>query len=234
MKVNFDARQCIPSDRGQLQAPPPLGYYKVVISHDEEKGEGVVFHFKVIDSETGYKEPFSVLLNLNHSGNAQTAAIAQEQLSRFAWCTGVLAMQDTKQLHNIPFIIKAGPATAKPEFTNIFETLDANMQQPWKQLQQSPAFNPPAASTGYAQVNAPQAFATQPPPNAYIQAPPQTSTFGGPQAPAPFASNGGAATPAGNPAFPGAAPAAFAPPVVTASPSSWKPAGMPEKAPWKP
>lgn len=102
--LNFDATQVAP-DTGI--SPAPRGYYKVVAIKSELKptkdgaGELIAFNTQII---AGPFQGKNIAFNLNWKNKSATAQnIGHGQLSAICHATGVLGLQDTQQLHNIPF-----------------------------------------------------------------------------------------------------------------------------------
>jgi hypothetical protein len=191
--LNFDARQVQP-DMGYDVLPPD--WYPVVMDESELKptqnGDGMVLNvrFNVIAGQYVNRKIFG-RINLSNP-NPQAQEIGQKQLSAIAHCVGVLVVQDSQQLHNIPLLVKvkirkadgqyednneiiayrnisdvpAGMAQAQPQFqqqTNPFQQ-QPQFQQP--QFQQAPAAQ--AAQPQFQQqtnpFGAPAQFGNIPPP----------------------------------------------------------------------
>uniref|UniRef100_A0AAU6W0K9 Single-stranded DNA-binding protein n=1 Tax=Pseudomonas phage Pavpe01 TaxID=3138545 RepID=A0AAU6W0K9_9VIRU len=70
-------------------------------------------------------------LNLYHS-SAQTVEIAHKQLSALCHVTGVFQVQDSQQLHNIPFVVEVGmQKEPNPnKYTEIKRVFDINGNEP--------------------------------------------------------------------------------------------------------
>jgi len=133
----FNAQQFDPTQSsGQL----PIGKHPVAIVDGEVKAtknnDGGYLHLtlKITDGpQTGTTGPYR--LNL-YNQNAQTAEIAHRQLSAIAHVTGVLAVQDVRQLFNIPFIVEVGPQKNDPQYTEVKRVFDINGNEPGKQSAQ--------------------------------------------------------------------------------------------------
>ena len=102
---SFDANQVAP-DSGQLD-PLPAGWYDMYVKESEIKptsdgtGTRLVLGFGFMDPNQKNRK---VTINLNIRNKSEQAQnIALGQLSALCHAVGVLAMQDTAQLHNIPF-----------------------------------------------------------------------------------------------------------------------------------
>ncbi len=147
----FNAQQFDPTQGG---GSLPIGRHPVIIESSEVKankandGGYLQLNLKLIDGpQTGTTGPYR--LNLYHS-NPQTAEIAHRQLSAICHCVGVFNVQDSGQLHNIPFIIEVGfqkgqePGT-NPEakgYTEVRRVFDINGNEPGKAGQGAPAAQP--------------------------------------------------------------------------------------------
>jgi hypothetical protein len=105
----FDANQVEPS---QSLDPLPAAQYLAVITDSEFKstkantGSYLQLTFEVI--EGAYKgRKLWARLNLDNP-NAQAVAIAKAELSAICRAVGVLAPNDSTELHNLPLVIKVG------------------------------------------------------------------------------------------------------------------------------
>ena len=190
----FNAQQFDPTQGG---GSLPVGRHPVIIESSEVKankandGGYLQLNVKLIDGpQTGTTGAYR--LNLYHS-NPQTAEIAHRQLSAICHCVGVFNVQDSGQLHNIPFIIEVGlqkgEEAAQKGYTEVKKVFDINGNEPGKAGQGAPAAQPqqqPAAQGGFGQ----QQPAQQP------QQPQGGGAWGGQPAQQPAAQPQGA--PAGN------------------------------------
>ena len=154
----FDAQQYDPTQGG---GSLPVGRHPVIIESSEVKankandGGYLQLNVKLIDGpQTGTTGAYR--LNLYHS-NPQTAEIAHRQLSAICHCVGVFNVQDSGQLHNIPFIIEVGlqkgEEAAQKGYTEVKKVFDINGNEPGKAGQGAPAAQPqqqPAAQGGGA------------------------------------------------------------------------------------
>ena len=229
----FDARTVEPAS---FPPPPPLADYHVRIVESDGKpttdGSGgyLELTLEILDPGPYQNRKIPYRLNL-YNKNQQTVEIAYRQLSAVCYVCNVFQIQDSRQLHGIPFIATIGPQTNNPQYANVFAVKDINGNQPGKMAGSTPAAAaPPAAAPPAAPAWAPpQAAAPAAPAMPSYSAPPAapawspaTTTTTPPPAYAPPP----AWAPPGNtaPAQPAAAPPAAAPP--------WQaPAGAPPAAP---
>ena len=170
----FNAQQYDPTQGG---GSLPVGRHPVIIESSEVKankandGGYLQLNVKLIDGpQTGTTGAYR--LNLYHS-NPQTAEIAHRQLSAICHCVGVFNVQDSGQLHNIPFIIEVGlqkgEEAAQKGYTEVKKVFDINGNEPGKAGQGAPAAQPqqqPAAQGGFGQQQPAQQPAAQPQGNA--------------------------------------------------------------------
>jgi len=133
----FNAQQFDPTQGG---GSLPVGRHPVVIESSEVKankandGGYLQLNLKLIDGpQTGTTGAYR--LNLYHS-NPQTAEIAHRQLSAICHVVGVFNVQDSAQLHNIPFIIEVGlqkgEEAAQKGYTEVKKVFDMNGNEPGK------------------------------------------------------------------------------------------------------
>lgn len=168
----FNAQQYDPT---QGVGGLPIGKHPVVVDSSEVKpnkennGGYLQLNLKIIDGpQTGTVGAYR--LNLYHS-NQQTVEIAHKQLSAVCHVTGVFMLQDSAQLHNIPFIVEVGPQKNDPQYTEVKKVFDINGNEPGKAGQgQAPAQPAAAAPQGFGQQQ-PQQPAQQPPAQAAWGAP---------------------------------------------------------------
>lgn len=144
---NFDPTQGV----GGL----PIGKHPVVVDSSEVKpnkennGGYLQLNLKIIDGpQQGAVGAYR--LNLYHS-NQQTVEIAHKQLSAVCHVTGVFMLQDSAQLHNIPFIVEVGPQKNDPQYTEVKKVFDINGNEPGKAGQGQAPAQPAAAPQGFAQ-----------------------------------------------------------------------------------
>lgn len=195
----FDAKQYNPE---QGSGSFPVGRHPVVAVASEIKptsnndGGYLQYDLQIIDGPNkGVIGPYR--LNL-YNQSQKAVEIAHRQMSALCHVTGVFNVQDSSQLHNIPFMIEVGlqkgeDAIAKG-YTEIKKVFDINGNEPGKagqgvpaqQVQQPPAFTPVAAG---------------------VQTAPQQPVWGQ-QAPAPAQQQPQSAPAWGQPAQPAQQPAA--------------------------
>lgn len=103
-QLNFDATQVNPD---QSFEPIPAGWYNMMITESEMKptkdGNGAYLQvtLKVVDGQYVGRQVFD-RLNLQNQ-NPVAAEIAYKRLSAYCHATGVIQVQDSQQLHGIPF-----------------------------------------------------------------------------------------------------------------------------------
>lgn len=146
----FDARSVEPAG---FAPPPPLADYHVRIVESEGKptsnnrGGYLELTLEMLDPAfQGRKIPYR--LNL-YNENPQTVEIAYRQLSAVCHVTAQFNIQDTRQLHNIPFIATIGPQKDNPTYSNVFGVKDLSGNTPGKAGQPGqpiPATAPPVAA----------------------------------------------------------------------------------------
>ena len=134
---NFDPTQGV----GGL----PIGRHPVIVDSSEVKankandGGYLQLNLKVIDGpQAGTVGAYR--LNLYHS-NPQTVELANRQLSAISHVTGVFMIQDSAQLHNIPFVIEVGPQK-DAQYTEVKKVFDINGNEPGKPAQGGGAAQP--------------------------------------------------------------------------------------------
>ena len=122
MPKPFDASGVAPS---QPQEVIPVAWYPVTITESEIKetskklGSMLALTYTIIDGDHKGRKLFSNLNIVN--ANAQAVEIAQRDLSAICHATGVMVVDDTSKLHNIPFEIRVGmrkPDADYPEPAN--------------------------------------------------------------------------------------------------------------------
>ena len=156
----FNAQQFDPTQGG---GSLPVGRHPVIIESSEVKankandGGYLQLNLKLIDGpQQGTTGAYR--LNLYHS-NPQTAEIAHRQLSAICHVIGVFNVQDSAQLHNIPFIIEVGfqkghEPGSNPEakgYTEVKKVFDINGHEPGKAGQGAPAPAQPQGQGGFGQ-----------------------------------------------------------------------------------
>lgn len=242
-QLGFDATQVQP-DAGQLD-PVPAGWYNVMVDESEIKptndgmGARLACRFQILDGQFVGRKLFTGFNIRNANPVAQE--IAFKQLSALAHAVGVLQVQDSAQLHNIPLKVRVKVVPPKDgydakneitAFKNINEQVGnsgAAAGVPAAPMAPAvPNFTPPPAvpaapPQGYAPAAPAQQFAPPPAQPGYAAAPPQ-----------PWQQPG--AAPAATPAPAYAEPAPVAP---AAPPQQWQqpapaapaPAAPPQFAP---
>ena len=151
----FNAQQYDPTQGG---GSLPVGRHPVIIESSEVKankandGGYLQLNVKLIDGpQTGTTGAYR--LNLYHS-NPQTAEIAHRQLSAICHVIGVFNVQDSQQLHNIPFIVEVGlqkgEEAAQKGYTEVKKVFDINGNEPGK-AGQGAAPAQPQAQGGFGQ-----------------------------------------------------------------------------------
>ena len=151
----FNAQQFDPTQGG---GSLPVGRHPVIIESSEVKankandGGYLQLNLKLIDGpQMGTTGAYR--LNLYHS-NPQTAEIAHRQLSAICHVIGVFNVQDSQQLHNIPFIIEVGlqkgEEAAQKGYTEVKKVFDINGNEPGK-AGQGAAPAQPQAQGGFGQ-----------------------------------------------------------------------------------
>jgi len=121
-QLNFDARQVDP----ELSFEPlPAGWYNVMIVESEMRptkdGNGAYLQLtlKVVDGQYAGRQVFD-RLNLQNM-NPVATEIAYRRLSAYCHATGIIQVQDSQQLHGIPFKARVSvrtDATGRYEPTN--------------------------------------------------------------------------------------------------------------------
>lgn len=156
----FNAQQYDPTQGG---GSLPVGRHPVIIESSEVKankandGGYLQLNLKLIDGpQMGTTGAYR--LNLYHS-NPQTAEIAHRQLSAICHVVGVFNVQDSQQLHNIPFIVEVGlqkgEEAAQKGYTEVKKVFDINGNEPGK-AGQGAAPAQPQAQGGFGQQPAQQ------------------------------------------------------------------------------
>ncbi len=223
--LNFDARTVAP-DTG-VQEALPAGWYNVMIDQSEIKptkandGNYLELRFKVLDGAHVGKSVFG-RLNLRNA-NPTAQEIGYKQLSAVAHAVGVLMIQDSSQLHNIPLKIKLKVRPARDDYEasndiTAYKNINEVVERPGAApafAQAAPVFATPAPA--FAQ----PAPALAPPAQAFAPAAPAAPAFAAPAQPWDAgAVAAGAAPGAGTPpwAAPGQAAAPQAPVQPQAAP----------------
>lgn len=169
----------------------PVGKHPVIIKGSEVKpnkdntGGYLQLDCEIIDGPSkGVIGAYR--LNL-YNNSAQAVEIAHRQLSAICHCVGVFNVQDSQQLHNLPFIIEVGPQK-DPQYTEVKKVFDIQGNEPGKKPPQQPA-QPMAPQAPQQPQATPQQQPAWAPTNAPVvqpqapQAQPQAPAWGQPQAP---------------------------------------------------
>lgn len=227
VQLNFNAAEVAPSQGFQVF---PSGTYDVMVNNSEMKptkakiagtaqlGAYIQFNLKIASGEHAGG---ALVLRVNfENDNPVAAEIGQAELSAICRVCGVMQLQDTQQLHGIPFkvVVAKTERNDKPgEYGNEIKSyMDINGNDPDKAGQGVQQAAPPA----------PAAAPTAPPQTAPVQqqaaaAPAAAAPPWNAQAAAPATPPAAAAPPVETPPQPqatqpapveGAAPAAAAPP----------------------
>lgn len=203
----FNAQQYDPTQGG---GNLPVGRHPLIIESSEVKankandGGYLQLNLKLIDGpQMGATGAYR--LNLYHS-NPQTAEIAHRQLSAICHVIGVFNVQDSQQLHNIPFIaevgLQKGEEAAQKGYTEVKKVFDINGNEPGK-AGQGAAQAQPQGQGGFGQqqpAQQPQQPAQQPaaqPAAAWGQQPQQPAQQPAAQPGAAWSQQQGGAAPAG-------------------------------------
>ena len=143
----FNAQQYDPT---QGVGGLPVGKHPVIVESSEVKanskndGGYLQLNLKIIDGPSAGSVG-AYRLNLYHQ-NQQTVEIAHRQLSAVCHVVGVFNVQDTQQLHNIPFIVEVdfqkGEEARQKGYTEVKRVFDINGNEPGKAGQGQPAAQP--------------------------------------------------------------------------------------------
>lgn len=115
--AGFNAADVAPQDSFD---PLPAGWYEVIISDSENKptkdgkGEYLQLELTVISGEHEGRKVWD-RLNLNNP-NTTAVEIAQRALSAICRSVGVMAPNDSSELHDRPFQVKLSVKPAKGEY----------------------------------------------------------------------------------------------------------------------
>jgi hypothetical protein len=132
--------------------PLPAGWYSVVITNSEmkptkdKKGQYLELELTVIDGE--YKNRLAWdRLNLDNP-NSTTVEIAQRALSSICHATGVMAPNDSSDLHDRPFQVKLSVRPAKDQYE------PSNDVKGYRSIDGAPIGTPAAAGAGAGSASA--------------------------------------------------------------------------------
>ncbi len=177
-QLNFNARDIEPAS-GQMD-PIPAGWYNAAIEESELKptkaGDNhyLELRFSVLDGQYVNRKVYA-RLNI-HNNNPMAQEIAYKELSAVCHAVGVMDLEDSAQLHNLPMKVRVKLRAASGEYEasndiTAFKNINEQVSQ------DAPAQDPPQATPTGPQAAPPQAAPPQAPPQA---APPQAAP---PQAP---------------------------------------------------
>ena len=155
----FDANTIAPSAPMEVI---PVAWYPMTITASETKetskknGSMLALEFTIIDGQYKGRKFFSNLNLVN--ANAQAVEIAYAELSAICHATGVMVVNDSQQLHNIPMDVKVGMRKPDPTYPD-----PANEIKGYRRLEglgstnavSAPPTLPPAAAAPAATSNAP-------------------------------------------------------------------------------
>lgn len=170
-QLQFDANQVKPQEAFE---PVPKGWYNLRITESETKptkdgtGALLALTIEVIDGNYVNRKIFD-RLNL-WNANPVASEIAQRRLSAYCHATGVMQLQDSQQLHGIPF---KGRVSIREDKTGQYEP--SNEIKDVKHIN-DPAGTSPTAQQGFTPPQAPavpQNAAFAPPATSSFQQPPQ-------------------------------------------------------------
>lgn len=139
--LNFNASQVQP-DQGRFAIP--AAWYNVMVDQTELKptseGDGLYLEtrYKVLDG--AYKDQ-TIYSRFNlKNASAQAQEIGHKQLSALAHAVGVLMVQDSAQLHNIPLKVKVKIRAARGDYE------ESNEISAWKNINEAVPTSPSAAA----------------------------------------------------------------------------------------
>jgi hypothetical protein len=125
---NFDPTQGV----GGL----PIGKHPVIIQSSEVKAtkanDGGFLQLDVLILDGPQKGSVGAWRINLYNASQQAVDIANRQMSALSHVTGVFIVQDTVQLHNIPFVIEVGPQKNDPQYTEVKKIYDINGNEPGK------------------------------------------------------------------------------------------------------
>lgn len=160
-QLNFDARTVDPQ---QTFEPIPAGWYNMMIVESEmkptSKGDGAYLQvtLKVVDGQHAGRQVFD-RMNLQNP-NPVAAEIGYKRLSAYCHATGVIQVQDSQQLHGIPFKARVSvrtdttgqydPSNEVKAVKHINEDTGTTAAPAAQQWQAAPPAQPAPAATGAA------------------------------------------------------------------------------------
>jgi hypothetical protein len=154
--AGFDAEQVEPQDSFD---PLPARWYQVIISDSEMKptkkndGQYLQLELEVIEGEYQGRKVWD-RLNLDNPNNT-AVEIAQRALSAICRAVGVMAPNDSTELHDRPFEVKLSVKPAKGEYEA------SNEVKGYRALGEAPAAPTAPPSTARAGRTTPRAAAGQ-------------------------------------------------------------------------
>jgi len=107
--LSFNAADVQPSQHDLI----PTGSYEAIITESEAKpmksgqGTGINFTFQIVSGPCSGRKLWQ-WVTYEHRSSPEAQRIGREQLSAICHAVGVLQLQDTAQLHNLPLIISVG------------------------------------------------------------------------------------------------------------------------------
>tara|TARA_R110000803_G_scaffold95344_8_gene163244 strand:+ start:4185 stop:4682 length:498 start_codon:yes stop_codon:yes gene_type:complete len=145
LTTTFNANEIEPA---QTFDTIPAGKYPMIFTDSEERqtkaGTGSYYQFtsEIIDGKFKGRKIW-IRLNI-HNPNEKAVEIAKRELSSICRATGVMELNETSQLHNIPFLgsIKIKPAEGSYEASNEIKGYEALTGQPPAQQQPATASAP--------------------------------------------------------------------------------------------
>ena len=114
----------------------PIGKHPVIIQSSDVKatkandGGYLQLDLLIIDGpQKGTVGAYRINL---YNASQQAVDIANRQMSAISHVTGVFMIQDTAQLHNIPFVVEVGPQKNDPQYTEVKKVYDIHGNEPGK------------------------------------------------------------------------------------------------------
>jgi len=125
---NFDPTQGV----GGL----PIGRHPVIIQSSDVKAtkanDGGYLQLDLLITDGPQKGTVGAYRINLYNASEVAVGIANRQMSAISHVTGVFQIQDTAQLHNIPFVIEVGPQKNDPQYTEVKKVFDINGNEPGK------------------------------------------------------------------------------------------------------
>lgn len=133
----FNAREVDPT---QMTGQLPVGKHPVVAVESEvvatknNDGGMIVYTLQIIDGpQKGTTGAYRINL---YNASQKAVEIAKRQYSALCHAVGVFDVQDSAQLHNIPFMVEVGLQKDSEQYTEIKKVFDINGNEPGKVGQQ--------------------------------------------------------------------------------------------------